>query len=71
MTKFCKTACLTEYFTVDSKAKSLHGLFSDHSLNNSRLFISDGFTSTNGVAQGGILSPRFLNVYIDDLSIAL
>ena len=31
MTKFFKTACLTEYFTVDSKAKSLHGLFSDHS----------------------------------------
>ena len=27
MTKFFKTACLTEYFTVDSKAKSLHGLF--------------------------------------------
>ena len=26
---------------------------------------------TNGVAQGGILSPRFFNVYIDDLSIAL
>ena len=37
MTKFCQIACLTEYFTVDSKAKSLHGLFSDHSLNNSRL----------------------------------
>ena len=33
--------------------------------------LSDGFTSTNGVAQGGILSPRFFNVYIDDLSIAL
>ena len=27
--------------------------------------------STNGVAQGGILSPRFFIVYIDDLSIAL
>ena len=34
-------------------------------------FLSDGFTSTNGVAQGGILSPRFFNVYIDDLGIAL
>ena len=34
-------------------------------------FLSDGFTSTNGVAQGGILSPRVFNVYIDDLSIAL
>ena len=34
-------------------------------------FLSDGFTSTNGVAQGGILSPRFFNVYIVDLSIAL
>ncbi len=33
--------------------------------------ISDVFTSMNGVAQGGILSPRFFNVYIDDLSIAL
>ena len=33
--------------------------------------LSDGFTSTNGVAQGGILSPRFFNVYFDDLSIAL
>ena len=33
--------------------------------------LSDGFTSMNGVAQGGILSPRFFNVYIDDLSIAL
>ena len=32
MTKFFKTACLTEYLSVDSKAKSLHGLFSDHSL---------------------------------------
>ena len=29
--------------------------------------LSDGFTSTNGVAQGGILSPRFFN----DLSVAL
>ncbi len=26
-------------------------------------FLSDGFTSTNGVAQGGILSPRFFNGY--------
>ena len=33
--------------------------------------LSDGFTSTNGVAQGGILSPRFFNACIDDLSIAL
>ena len=29
------------------------------------------FTSTNGVAQEGIPSPRFVHVYIDDLSIAL
>ena len=37
------------------------------------ILLSVGFTSTNGVAQGGILSPRFFNVYniIDDLSIAL
>ena len=34
--------------------------------------LSDGFTSANDVAQRGILSPRFFNVYyIDDLSIAL
>ena len=30
-----------------------------------RFHIYDGFTSTNGVAQGGILSPRCFNVYID------
>ena len=34
-------------------------------------FLSDGFTSTNGVPQGAILSPRSFNVYIVDFSIAL
>ena len=32
-------------------------------------FLSDGVT--HGGAQGGILSPRFFILYIDDLSIAL
>ena len=32
---------------------------------------SDFFTSTNGVKQGGILSPLFFNVYMDNLSAQL
>ena len=36
MTKFSNIACLAEYFTVDPKAKSLHGFFSNHYLNSSR-----------------------------------
>ena len=32
MTTFCQTARLAKYFTVDPKAKSLHGLFSDRPL---------------------------------------
>ena len=30
--------------------------------------ISESFTVSNGVRQGGILSPRFFSVYMDDLS---
>ena len=33
--------------------------------------VSQGFHTTNGVRQGGILSPYLFNVYLDDLSIAL
>ena len=33
-----------------------------------RNLISESFTVSNGVRQGGILSPRFFAVYIDDLS---
>ena len=41
MTTFCQTARLARYFTVDPKAKSLHGLFSDRPLSKQfRLFLS-------------------------------
>ena len=41
MTTFCQTACLAEHFTVDPKAKSLRGLFSDRPLSKQfRLFLS-------------------------------
>ena len=33
--------------------------------------LSPGFNVSNGVRQGGILSPYLFNVYMDDLSIAL
>lgn len=33
--------------------------------------LSDSFNVTNGVKQGGILSPRLFNVYIDELSVLL
>ena len=31
-------------------------------------YISDSFNVTNGVHQGGILSPQLFNIYIDGLS---
>jgi len=34
-------------------------------------FLSDGFSVSNGVRQGGILSPFLFNVYTDDLSVCL
>ena len=33
--------------------------------------ISQPFIITNGVCQGGILSPYFINVYVDELGIML
>ena len=33
--------------------------------------VSDPFTVSNGVRQGGILSPRFFSIYMDDLSTRL
>ncbi len=33
--------------------------------------VSSPFTAVNGVRQGGILSPLFFNVYVDDLSVQL
>ena len=33
--------------------------------------VSDPFTFSNGDRQGGILSPRFFSVYMDDLSTRL
>ncbi len=29
--------------------------------------LSDGFSVSNGVSQGGVLSPLFFTVYLDDL----
>ena len=33
--------------------------------------VSEGFTASNGVRQGGILSPVLFIVYMDDLSTVL
>jgi len=33
--------------------------------------VSDSFSVSNGVRQGGILSPALFNVYMDDLSLDL
>ena len=33
--------------------------------------ISDSFSVSNGVRQGSIVSPRFFNIYVDDLSVQL
>ena len=33
--------------------------------------VSDKFSVSNGVRQGGILSPQFFNIYMDDLSVKL
>ena len=32
---------------------------------------SERFTVTNGVRQGGILSPFLINIYMDELSVKL
>ncbi len=42
--------------------------FHDHKWDTST---SSCFTTSNGVHQGGILSPRLFTVYIDDLSLIL
>ena len=47
--------------------KEYDGRF-DSSNGNSALIV---FYATNGVKQGGIISPILVNVYMDDLSISL
>ena len=63
MTKFCKIACLTEYFTVDSKAKSLHGLFSDHSKQFQTVYIPQSNTifHTKCQIQTSVLMSRAIH----------